>query len=197
MKGVVGLVGTLSSGKGTAAKLLHDKGFSYVSLSDILRLVARPLGLTHEREPLILLGNTLRNHFGEDILARGAFKKIEGSSSDVVIDSIRHPAEIKFLKDHTEAFIVGITTSPERAWKFLQGRKRPGDPETFEEFFVAYKKDFGIGQEKHGLQVGNSLKYADKVIHNEGTIEQLESTIQWAIENHFGSIEGGRKPERV
>jgi dephospho-CoA kinase len=37
MRKVIGLTGTIASGKGTLAEFLKGKGYSYFSLSDILR----------------------------------------------------------------------------------------------------------------------------------------------------------------
>lgn len=188
---VIGLVGTLSSGKGTFADYLTSKGFVYYSLSDSLRDIATKLKLPHERDTLADIGNTLRERFGNDILARGAKRMVEDSDKDFVIDSIRNPAEVELLKQELNAYIVGIITSPERAFQFMEERNRPGDPQTWEEFIEVYERDLGITSPKHGLQIGSCLQLADVVVQNDGTRPDLESKIKELLFSRYG-IEGNR-----
>ena len=128
MRKVIGLVGTLGCGKGVVAEFLKQRGFSYLSLSDTLREIAAPLGLSDHRNTLIVIGTTLREKFGNDILARGAQQKVVSSKGDFVIDSIRTALEVEFLKKELNAFVIGITASPERAFGFVRERNRQGDP---------------------------------------------------------------------
>lgn len=171
---VIGLVGEASSGKGELARVFQERGFVYYSLSDALREIATSLGLSHDREVLTNIGNTLREKFGGDILARGAKRWIENTGNNrVVIDSIRNPSEVTFLQLETDAFIVGITMPPEKRFQLIRERNRPGDPQTWEEFQRLLRHEQGIGERASGIQVKQCLDLADTIIHNEGTVTDL------------------------
>lgn len=173
-KVVIGLVGEASSGKGELASFLQKKGFSYYSLSDTLRNIATSLGLSHERDSLMGIGNSLREKFGSDILARGAKRWIETeTNSRVVIDSIRNPGELTFLRQEVDGYIVGLIMSPERRYELMRGKNRPGDPNNLEDFLALLHHEHGIGQTENGIQVKQCLDLADTVIQNNGTLEEL------------------------
>lgn len=184
-------MGTLGCGKGVVADFLTQTGFTYLSLSDILREVASPLGLSHDRNSLITIGVTLRKKFGNDILARGAQQKIALSEDDFVIDSIRIPEEIKFLKKEFNAYVVGITMSPERAFSFVKERNRPGDPQTFAEYLQVCQRDLGLNEKAHGLRTGSCLELADVVLENEGSVQDLETKVGTLLIQQF-EVEGRR-----
>ena len=171
---VVGLVGEAGTGKGEVANSLLQNGFEYYSLSDTLRRVSTNVGLSHERNNLIALGNALRENFGNDILAHGAklwANQIEGNR--IVIDSIRNPAEVIYLKRELNAFIVGVTMSPEKAFQLIEARRRPGDPTTLEEFLQLRNRERGVGENSSGQQLTQCFALTDFVLPNEGGISDL------------------------
>ncbi len=170
---IIGFTGPGSGGKGEASEYLKGQGFVYFSLSDILREVATRYGWSHGREVLQNLGDDMRAKEGADVLARMTVTKNEFKHADlVVIDSIRHPDEINFLRDFFDAKIIGVTASPETLFGRMKNRKRPGDPETFEEFLAMQKREMGE-EGSTAMQVHKCLELADKVVLNEGTKEDL------------------------
>ena len=74
---IIGLTGKNAAGKGEVAEYLKKKGFSYFSLSDILRDEAKKRNLEPTRENLIPLGNELREKFGPNFLAKKASENIK------------------------------------------------------------------------------------------------------------------------
>lgn len=176
---IIGLVGEASSGKGEIAKLLQPNGFAYFSLSDSLRKIATSLHLPHDREILINIGNTLRDTFGTNILARGAQRWINDTGNTrVIIDSIRNPGEVLFLQQELGAFVIGVTMSPEKRFELIRERKRPGDPQTWEEFQRLFSLEQGIGEKSSGIQVKQCLDLTDATIQNEGTIGDLHTQVR-------------------
>ena len=170
---IIGFTGPGSGGKGEISKYLVGQGFAYFSLSDILREVATKYKWSHSREVLQNLGDEMRAKEGADILARMTVAKNEFKHADlVVIDSIRHPDEITFLKDFFDAKIIGVTASPETLFNRMKERNRDGDPKTFDEFLMMLARESGK-EGSTAMHVDKCLELADKVITNEGSKEDL------------------------
>ncbi len=180
---IIGLVGPIASGKGEVANFFRQNNFSYFSLSDRVREEAKKRELKIERETLQNVGDSLRKEFGNDILAKRTAAMIKQKNSRIIIDSIRNPGEIKFLKDNLEIFIIGVTASKEiRLERFLK-RNRLSDPKTKEDFYKVDSRDSGEEQELHGQQVQTCLKMSDLVIENNGTFDDLKNKIEIIFKN--------------
>lgn len=196
---MIGLVGTPSSGKGVLVDYLRRKGFLSYSLSDCLRGILTSLGLGHERINLMRVGNELRSRFGDEILARGAQRFIEDSDHHLfAIDSIRHPEEVRYLQMESNALMVGVVVPPEKQFELIRSRRRPGDPQTWEEFLQMERQELGLEGESHGLRVADCLKLADVTLKNEGTPQDLELKFSQILCRRGIELEGPmRSKERL
>src|SRR5579875_3462272 len=102
---LVGLSGTLGSGKDTAANhLVNEHGFMHVSLGDVLRVEARRQGRDTERPTLIEIGMRLREKYGS--LGALCIKGIEQWAEQreryvggLVISGVRVLGEAQEIKD--------------------------------------------------------------------------------------------------
>ncbi|SRR5260221_6717128 len=179
---VIALVGPLASGKGTLIELLQEKGYESVSLSDEVREKASIWGLTPTRENLQNVGDKLRKSFGLSILAELVGQKIaKNPKVNFVIDGVRNPGELQYLKKEFDAYSIGITASPQKRFALIKKRKRQGDPLTWEEFKKAEERDRGVGQESYGQQVQACLDASDVVIDNNGTLRQLQTNSSYFL----------------
>ena len=165
---LIGLTGTNGSGKGEAAVYLKKKGYVYFSLSDVIRDALRKDGIEDTRDNLIKKGNELRNKHGPDILARLAMEKVEGKA---VVDSIRNPSEVEYLKKEKEFILLAIDAPVELRYERVKRRGRQESASTLEEFIKKEEEEM-TGSEK-GQQLHRCMKMADFVIMNDGTLEDL------------------------
>ncbi len=175
---IIGLSGYIGAGKGEVACYLKQRGFAYLSLSEIVREEARDRDFTDKeftRRLLQNIGDDLRNCFGNDVLARRVFKKAqENKSENITIDSIRNPDEVKYLKSQENFFLIGVTAPLKIRFQRITKRKRPSDPQKWEEFIKADQRDRGIDQPISGQQVEACIKLADFIIENSHSeTEQL------------------------
>lgn len=176
---VFGLVGPIASGKGTVAQILKELGFVYYSLSDRIREELDRRGLPITREYLQDMGDELRNIFGAEILAVRTLKRINMSGEKrIVIDSIRNPAEISYLKENLAAAIIAVVASPETRFRLLQVRGRAGDPKTFDEFLALDRRELERGEAMHKIDINGCLELADYTLKNEGTPDDLMEGLQ-------------------
>jgi len=159
-------------------------GFSYFSLSDVIRNEADKLGMQKTRENLIALGNKLRENYGNGVLAQ-AIKEAIPQNKDVIIDSIRNPEEVDELRKLQGFLLVGVDASEKIRFERMLARNRKGDPKTLEEF-KTINEDLAI---EHGQKVQSCMKMADCIIMNDAVKEQLHSKISKLLKD-FGGIVG-------
>jgi len=188
---IIGLTGYASAGKEEFAKYLRGKGLVSISLSDELRKIAMQMGRTWDREDLQDLGNEMREKHGTGYLAEVVKNVILNQQyRKVCVDSIRNPGEVEVLKTLSKFYLVGLNVAPEKAWELMQGRKRKGDPETFEDFMKVYNRERGIGEGENGQQVAKCMRMADFIIKNDSDLAGLEKK----CENTFKKIETESRP---
>ncbi len=175
---IIGLTGPGAGGKGTIADMLKEKGYVYFSVSDEIRKEARKRKWSDtDRKVLQNLGDELREKEGPDVWATRVAKLNEFKHADlIVIDSIRHPAEISYFKEFFDAKIIGVTASPENLFERMRMRDREGDPKTLEDFLQMLKRENGE-KGSTSMQVDECLRLADALMWNNGTKDDLEFEI--------------------
>lgn len=171
-----GLVGRNGSGKSTVCQYLMEKGFLYLSLSDMLRQEARSRGLVEERDVLRTLGNELKAADGLAVLAERAYAKFKNEEK-VVFDSIRHPLEASYLKSQG-VVLLGVDVDVRVRFERIKQRRSPTDHVDFETFLQHDQA------EESGRSVGQSIQetldLCSFVIDNNGTYDDLYKKMnQW------------------
>lgn len=170
---IIGLTGTNGAGKGEAAAFFKKKGYVYFSLSDLLREELQKKGKQVTRDNLIEIGNNLRKKFSPDILAKRVMKKIK---SIAVIDSIRNPREIEYLKKQKNFILLSLDAPVELRYERVKKRGRDESATTLQEFIEKEANEM-TKQEKH-QQLQNCMKLADYSVINDGTLENLHKKLE-------------------
>ncbi|HIH42351.1 TPA: dephospho-CoA kinase [Candidatus Woesearchaeota archaeon] len=188
---IIGITGTNAAGKGETANILKRLGYKYYSLSDIIREEAASREEEPNRDNLIRIGNEFRIKFGEGVWGRKLAEKLKHEEHDkIVVDSIRHPLEIKELKkieqnkyeqnkQSIKKFILlSIDTPLELRFQRAIKRARPGDPKTGADFDDFKKKEeLEKTSGKNVQQLSEAMKLADFHILNTGTLKNLEENV--------------------
>jgi len=170
---LIGLTGTNGAGKGEVAAYLLKKGYEYFSLSDLIReeLTKRDKGIT--RDNLIKMGNQLREKFGANFLARQVMEKVKGKS---VIDSIRNPKEVEYLRKQKEFILLSIDAPIELRYERAKKRGRIESAKNLREFIQ--KEEEEMTNHKNGQQLLNCMSLADISLINDGTLEELYQKLE-------------------
>lgn len=189
---VIGLVGPISGGKGFLGEYLAGRGFFYTSTSDRVREEADRRGQPKIREILQNIGNDLRTTFGVAVLVERSLLLIPEETEMVVIDGIRNPGEVLFVKEQMGGVIIGVDAPVELRLKlYLERAKRRGeDGATEADFWQANNRDLGIGEDALGQQSKATFEMSDFVINNDG-MERMMRECNKLLQEKFGiDLEG-------
>ncbi|MDD8024981.1 MAG: AAA family ATPase [Acidobacteriota bacterium] len=173
---LIGLTGTNGSGKGEAADWLRGRGYSYLSLSDVIRDELRRDGIPETRDALIARGNALRQAFGPDVLARRVLARVEGPT---VVDSIRNPEEVAALR-REEGFVLIAFDAP-AALRFERVVRRGRDESAADLEAFLRKEAEERGSDPAAQQIDACIALADIRITNGGTLEDLHRSLEEAL----------------
>lgn len=174
---IIGLTGKNASGKGEVAAYLKTRGFTYHSLSDVLRDELRRRRKPITRNNLIFLGNKLRDENGPSVLADKILRKIE-DDHHYVIDSFRNPEEVKaFRRTKIKDFLlISVEASPKTRFARMHLRNREQDATTYKEFLVQEKRELTSSEPtKQNLRATAAL--ADHTVVNDGALDDLHERL--------------------
>jgi dCMP deaminase len=168
---IVGVMGENGAGKDTAAAFFETKGFTHISLPNLLRQELKENRKQEVTTPaLVELGNEMAETYGAGVLAFLALEQME-KYRKYVVTSIRRPAEAALLK-RKNALLIFLDTTPQTRYARLKERNRQGDQlMTFEEFLAFEQRQHSAlphEQQQHKMRA-----IANLTIDNNGTPEQL------------------------
>ena len=170
----------MAGGKGTAARYIAEKyaGSTY-RFSTMLRDILDRLYLGHTRGNMQQLSTSVRENFGEDTLARVMFEDVRKDEHEVVVvDGVRRPADIAYLKTLPEFRLVYIDTSLEQRYERIV--KRGENPDDATKTLEQFKKD---QRGEADAQIRSLKEVASCVITNDGSHADLYAQIDSLINN--------------
>jgi dephospho-CoA kinase len=178
---IIGITGPIASGKSVLVEMLIEKGFVYHRLSDEVRDEAKKVGVAIERKALQDLGNAMREKFGNGYWAERLSKRME-QGKNYVIDGIRNPGEVDFLRKMGNFVLVGVNAPVEKRFQWILARNKDSDPKTLEEVKAMESRDRGVGEAEHGQQSLKCFDMADVYVMNDGTFEELAKKFSELLE---------------
>jgi dephospho-CoA kinase len=173
---IIGLTGLPCAGTDSVGKILEEKGFIWLSYSDIIRNEAKKRKIEITRKSLQDLGDELRKTRGQGVLSQLLIEQMK-KGKDYVIGNIRNPGEVHELRKQENFTLIKLEASEETRFKRMLERKRESDPATFEDFKKMEARDLGIGQENYGQQHQKVFELADSSINTDCTIEELKKKV--------------------
>lgn len=182
---VIGLTGSIGSGKEVVKDILM-KRFNcwYVHLSSMVKGELEKKRSGYDRKMMQDLGNELRKKYGAHILAKIAVDYMQRDKEMLIVDGIRNPGEIEYLrKKFGKDFVLIAVDAPQQLrFERIAKRARPTDPKALEEFVVLDERDQGKGEPDYGQQTVKCSEQADFVIVNNGTAEEMENKVNEIIQ---------------
>ena len=187
----IGLVGSLASGKGAVADyFIKQYGFVSFSLSYIVHNELKIKGITsYTRKTLQDIGDNLRAKEGDGVLAKRAVAMLHADGgSKVIIEGIRNPGEVKYLKTLPNFVLIAVdATRPVRYERVIQ-RGKPWDPKDWDSFVVVDNRDHRDEGNANGQQVKKCMDMDDYKIENNKDLshlyEEIASVVKMIANKH-------------
>jgi len=173
---IIGLTGPNAAGKGEVAARLVSRGFTYHSLSDVLRDELLEAGREPSRDNLIEAGNALRAAGGAGVLAERVRRRLGGRD---LVDSIRNPAEVEVLRGEAGFVLIGVEAPVEVRFARARRRGRPGDGPTLADFEAREARENSADPSRQ--QLARTFAMADHTLINDGTLEELHRKVDGLV----------------
>jgi len=172
---IIGLTGRIAAGKGEIVKFLEGQGFTYTTISQIIRDEAAKLGIAITRKDLQDLGNEIRKKGGPSAWIKRLIENIE-ETEDYIVDGIRNPGEVEELRNLKNFHLISIDAPQKTRFERVISRNKDSDPNHWEGFIEIDERDFGE-EDPLGQQVGKCIGLADFYVFNDNNLENLNNKI--------------------
>lgn len=166
MKLIICLTGMPGAGKSTIANSFSTSCFQVLSMGDVVRREVERLGLEPTDSNLGKIMLDLRREQGLGAIANLVVREIKDDKRHVMIDGLRNMEEVDILRKHGIVKILAIHAPKEKRLSYLKKRKRSDAPTNEKEFNARDKRELEVG-------LGEAISYADSIIMNDSTIEEL------------------------
>ncbi len=164
---VIGITGTLLSGKGIVTDILKSKGFHHVSIRDLIKEELAKENIPVTRKSMQDMGNARRKEFGSGYWMQRALDKFHSYNAPLVIESLRNMSEADYLRERVNFFLIGVDAPFEVRWHRVRKRNVDSDLIDHDRFVIDDARDRGFNEPLDGQQVAMCLVHADFLINND------------------------------
>lgn len=182
---LLGVAGTAGSGKDSATDMICQfYGATNISTSDFIRAVARhvydlPPDFNPVRDQLFELATFLRNEVNPATTIKLCIFKARAQNVKLaVLSGLRSMGEAEAVRQ-AGGIIIGVDADPRIRYERIHSRQRDTESQkTFEQFLEQDTfENNGVSSTGPGRGISSVLEYADIMLHNDGTWEDLEKQI--------------------
>lgn len=176
---ILGLVGEIAAGKTTVTNYLKESNeMISFRFSDMLSDILDRMYIEKNRGNYQTISTILRKNFGDDIMSKVIARDVKEITDDfIIVEGIRRPSDVAYLKELPEFKIISINTDEKTRYERITSRTEKSDDQTktWEEF----QKE---GQQEAEGKVKQIAAQADYTIDNNGTLEELYAQVDEIIE---------------
>jgi 8-oxo-dGTP diphosphatase len=173
---IIGITGTLASGKGTISEILEKKGFKHLSVRNFLIQELQKRNLEINRDNMVHLANELRTNNSPSFIVEQLYNQAKQTSKDTIIESIRNPGEIEALRKKPSFYLIAIDAEPKIRYQRLTEKSSETDYVSFEEFLDHENREMQSSN-PNNQDISKCIEQADFVIENNTTVEELEEKV--------------------
>jgi dephospho-CoA kinase len=180
---IIGIAGTIGSGKGTVVEYLKAQGFAQYSSSKLLGELVEKEGNQKIREFLAKMATRLQQEYPGGVVEKNYREKyLLGERGSAIFEAIHRQSEADFLKS-IGGSIIGVDADIDIRYERISARQEgQKDEVTFEQFKEdARIEDEGGGDTTRDNNIRGVINSADVVIMNNGTHEDLFIQIDAAL----------------
>lgn len=175
---IIGITGTIGAGKGTIVDYLKEKrGFKHYSARDFISEEVVKRGLPINRDTLTATANDLRKNFSPQYVIEQLFYRAQQQGGNAVIESVRTPGEINFLRKQPEFYLFAVDADPKQRYERIKKRGSLTDFVNFKTFLANEKREMSTN-DPNKQNLGKCIKMADFVFYNDGAMEDLFEQVE-------------------
>lgn len=186
---IIGITGTLGSGKGTVFKYLKYKyGFKHYSASGFINEEIARRDLPENRDNQRLVANDLRTTYGSGYVAEQLYARAVAKGGNAIIESLRSTGEIDTLRKlGGQFYLLAVDADQKIRYERIAQRGSTKDSVSFEHFQEQESKELNDST-AGGMKILECIKMADGHVQNNGDIpalyEVLDKIIAPLLENN-------------
>lgn len=170
---IIGITGTLGAGKGTIVEyLIEKKNFLHFSVRGYLTEEIKKRGLVVNRDSMTMVANELRANNSPSFIIEELYKLAKTSAKDAIIESIRTPGEIDFLKKQGQFLLLAVDADAKLRYERIKLRASATDNIDFETFLANEKREMNT-DDPNKQNLSACIARADIVIKNNGSVAEL------------------------
>jgi len=177
---IIAFVGMAGSGKSVGVEVLVERGFRKVYFGGITLEEVKKRGMEDNANNEKMVREELRKEYGMGAYAVLSLPKIEkflDEGKDVVIDGLYSWSEYKILKEKFLDKLLVIAVFTPLNLRYERISLRDVRSLSFEE---ARKRDYA---EIENIEKGGPIALADFTVVNDGSVEELRSSILNFVDN--------------
>jgi len=171
---IIAVIGMCGSGKSEAVKFFTEKGYRKVYFGEVVinELKERNLEINEKNERLVR--EDLRNRYGMAAMAVKSLEKIREyfNNGNVVIESLYSWSEYKTVHNEFGGNFKLLAVHTEKKLRYERLMKREIRPLSEDE---AVSRDIS---EIENIEKGGPIAFADYMILNNGSLEELKSKLE-------------------
>ncbi len=170
---IIGITGTLGSGKGTIVKyLVKEKGFIHFSVREFLLKEIMKRNLPENRDSMVMVANELRKQNSPSYITDQLYEQSLEQNKNAIIESIRTPGEAESLRTKGEFYLFAVDADPKIRFERIKLRNSETDHINFDTFIANEKREM-TATDPNKQNLKKCREMADFVFMNDGNIEDL------------------------
>ncbi len=175
---IIGITGTLGAGKGTVVDyLVNNLGFKHYSVRSFLIDEITKNGLPVNRDTMTVEANKLRANHSPAYIIEQLYNKAVEDGGNAIIESIRTPGEVDFLKKQGEFYLIAVDADPKIRYDRIALRASETDYISYDTFIANEKREFTTS-DSNKQNLSRCIEMADFVLQNNGNISELHKQLE-------------------
>lgn len=185
---IIGITGTNGSGKGAVVQYLKKIGFSHYSVRNFLIKKLKEKNIEINRTSMRENADKLRQKFSPSYLIEEISKEILKENKDCVIESIRCPGEIDFLRKFENFYLFSVDANIKTRFQRIQKRQSYTDKVDFKDFIKQENAELN-NNEPFKMNILKCIQLSDYKFINDKSFSYLNEQINMAL----GKIKNEKK----